>query len=100
MGRNCGWLTAATARAYRERLRAAWSSCPTSISRGRTRTSTRVYVPEMAIDIEAEGERLKRVMDEKDCVNVFVSEGANVGAHRRGDGGARRERSTATPSAT
>jgi pyrophosphate--fructose-6-phosphate 1-phosphotransferase len=37
-----------------------------------------VYVPEMAIDIEAEARRLKAAMDRKDCVNIFVSEGANV----------------------
>ena len=37
-----------------------------------------VYIPEMAVDLAAEAKRLKAVMDEKDCVNVFLSEGANV----------------------
>ena len=32
----------------------------------------------LSIDIEAEGARLKKVMDEKSCVSVFVSEGANA----------------------
>ena len=35
-------------------------------------------MPELAVDIEAEGARLKQVMDEKGCVSVFVSEGANA----------------------
>jgi pyrophosphate--fructose-6-phosphate 1-phosphotransferase len=38
-----------------------------------------VYVPEMEVDIAAEAQRLRRVMDRKDCVNIFVSEGAGVG---------------------
>ena len=36
-------------------------------------------MPEISVDIEAEGARLKRLMDEKGCVSVFVSEGANAG---------------------
>jgi len=35
-------------------------------------------VPESHIDIEAEAKRLKKVMDEKDSVIIFVSEGACV----------------------
>merc|ERR1711953_86939 len=37
-----------------------------------------VYLPEMSIDIEAEASRLKGIMDEFDCVNIFISEGACV----------------------
>ena len=37
-----------------------------------------VYVPEATIDLDAEAERLKAVMDENDCVNIFLSEGAGV----------------------
>ena len=37
-----------------------------------------VYVPEMAIDIKAEAERLNKVMDEQDNVNIFISEGAGL----------------------
>jgi len=37
-----------------------------------------VYVPEMAFDIAAEAQRLRKVMDDHDCVNIFVSEGAGV----------------------
>ena len=32
----------------------------------------------MAMDIELESERLKQRMDEKDCVNIFLSEGAGI----------------------
>ena len=77
MGRNCGWLTGATARKYREWLdsrewlpeigldRLAWDIHG-------------VYVPESHIDIEAEAERLRGVMDSVGCVNLFISEGAGV----------------------
>ncbi len=78
MGRNCGWLTAATARAWRERLDGLAFLPEFNLSR-RHKDINAVYVPEMAIDIAAEAKRLKRVMDEKDSVNIFVSEGACVG---------------------
>jgi len=77
MGRNCGWLTAATARAWRERLASLDFLPEFNLSR-RHKDIDAVYVPEMAIDIAAEAKRLKRVMDEKDSVNIFVSEGAGV----------------------
>jgi pyrophosphate--fructose-6-phosphate 1-phosphotransferase len=37
-----------------------------------------VYVPEATVNLDAEAERLKAVMDENDCVNIFLSEGAGV----------------------
>merc|ERR550537_1472645 len=37
-----------------------------------------VYVPEMAVDLEAEAARLKEILDRNDSVNVFISEGAGV----------------------
>ena len=77
MGRNCGWLTAATARAYRRR-RATLDFLPEFNLRPVRKEIDAVYVPETAVDIEAEGARLRRVMDEKGCVSVFVSEGANA----------------------
>jgi len=39
-----------------------------------------IFIPEMAIDIKAEAERLKKIMDEHDCVNIFISEGAGLEA--------------------
>ena len=37
-----------------------------------------VLIPEISIDIEKESERLLRVMDKKDSVNIFLSEGAGM----------------------
>jgi diphosphate-dependent phosphofructokinase len=79
MGRNCGWLTAATAKAYRERMQAL-DFLPTFNLSHQHKDIDAVYVPEMAIDIAAEAKRLKSVMDRKDSVNIFVSEGAGVDA--------------------
>jgi pyrophosphate--fructose-6-phosphate 1-phosphotransferase len=79
MGRNCGWLTAATARVYRERA-AKLPFLPSFNLKPERKAIDAVYVPELAIDIEAEGERLRRIMDAKSCVSVFVSEGANAAA--------------------
>ena len=78
MGRHCGWLTAATARAYRERLaRAAFA--PAFLLDRRRLDIDAVYLPEMAIDLDREAERLRGVMDDKGCVALFVSEGAALG---------------------
>jgi pyrophosphate--fructose-6-phosphate 1-phosphotransferase len=77
MGRHCGWLTAATAAKYHE-----WVATQEFAGFGdNTRRSWEihgVYVPEADFDIAAEAERLKAVMDETGCVNVFLSEGAGV----------------------
>lgn len=78
MGRHSGWLTAATARTYRKRL-AEMDFLPDFNLHPVHKELDAVYIPELAVDIQAEGERLRRLMDEKDCVNVFVSEGANAG---------------------
>jgi pyrophosphate--fructose-6-phosphate 1-phosphotransferase len=77
MGRGCGWLTAATARAYRARLDRKSFLPELGLSRAR-REVHGVYVPEMALDVAAEAARLRGVMDAIDCVNLFVSEGAGV----------------------
>jgi pyrophosphate--fructose-6-phosphate 1-phosphotransferase len=78
MGRNCGWLTAYTARVYRDRLRHPDFLPGFNLARAHKDLDA-VYVPEMDFDVEAEAQRLSAVMDEQDCVNVFVSEGACVG---------------------
>ena len=79
MGRNCGWLTAATAREYRKLLqRAEW--LPELGLDSATYDVHAVFIPEMAIDLNAEAQRLRAVMDKTDCVNIFVSEGAGVDA--------------------
>ena len=77
MGRGCGWLTAAAAEHYQQWQRAQeWVP---SIGLAKERWAIHgVYVPEIAIDIDAEAVRLKAVMDEVGCVNLFLSEGAGV----------------------
>lgn len=77
MGRHCGWLTTATAREYRSRLGKRRFLPELLISRERWDVDA-VYVPELTIDFSAEVERLRRRMDEKDGVNIFLSEGAGV----------------------
>ena len=77
MGRNCGWLTAATALAYRKRLDQMNFVPAIGLSRQR-REVHGVYVPEMNFKLTAEAMRLRSIMDEVDCVNIFLSEGAGV----------------------
>jgi diphosphate-dependent phosphofructokinase len=77
MGRHCGWLTAATARAWRERLDRLEFLPDFNLDR-RHKDIDAIYVPEMPIDIEAEAARLRKRMDELDSVSIFVSEGAAV----------------------
>ncbi len=79
MGRNCGWLTAATAVAYRKCMDAMHYLPAFGLTREREEVHA-VYVPEMAFDVKAEAARLRAVMDANDCVNIFVSEGACVDA--------------------
>src|SRR5919206_841463 len=76
MGRNCGWLTAETARRYHR-----WVTEHQFAGFGDERRRWDVhgvFVPELGFDIDAEADRLRGVMDELGCVNLFVSEGAGV----------------------
>lgn len=75
MGRNCGWLTAATAAEYRELLK-AWNFVPEIKLFYDCWDLDAVWIPEMAIDLDFECERLRVKMDHFDSVQVFVSEGA------------------------
>ena len=79
MGRNCGWLTAFTAIYYTKLLKRRIKFLP-EFGLTRERQSVHaVYVPESRINFQSEAERLRKVMDKYDCVNIiFVSEGACV----------------------
>lgn len=79
MGRNCGWLTAYTAKVYHDKLEELDFLPDFGLSRERKDVHA-VFVPEMEIDIAAEATRLKQVMDTVDNVNIFISEGAGVEA--------------------
>ncbi len=77
MGRNCGWLTAATAKYYRGMLARQEFVPGLGLSRDKLEVHG-VYLPEMAVDLAAEATRLKGVMDRVGNVNIFISEGAGV----------------------
>ncbi len=77
MGRNCGWLTAATARKYHQWV-ATSEWLPEIGLDSRAWDIHGIFVPEAVIDLEAEAKRLLTVMDEVGCVNLFLSEGAGV----------------------
>jgi pyrophosphate--fructose-6-phosphate 1-phosphotransferase len=77
MGRNCGWLTAATALEHHRWVQqaqfAGW------LENAPERWDVHgVFVPERPFDIEEEAKRLRGAMDELDGVNLFVSEGAGL----------------------
>ncbi len=77
MGRHCGWLTGATAVKYREWLDTQKWVPGIGLTKERWDVHA-VFVPELAIDIDAEAERLRGVMDEIGNVNIFLSEGAGM----------------------
>lgn len=77
MGRQCGWLTAETAFEYRKRLEKKLFLPEILLTRDRWDIDA-IYVPEMEIDMDIEVERLRKRMDEKDGVNIFLSEGAGI----------------------
>jgi pyrophosphate--fructose-6-phosphate 1-phosphotransferase len=77
MGRHCGWLTAAAAAEYRKWLDTQEWVPSLGLTRERWDVHA-VFLPELAIDIDAEAERLKGVMDTIGNVNIFLSEGAGM----------------------
>lgn len=77
MGRNCGWLTAATAAKYRDLIDHDDWVPGIGLSKER-RDVHGIYIPEMEIDLQEEAARLRALMDRNDCVNIFISEGAGV----------------------
>ena len=77
MGRNCGWLTAATALAHHKWVRNARFAEWLENSAARWDVHA-VFVPERPIHIAEEAKRLRPMMDELDCVNLFISEGAGL----------------------
>ena len=75
MGRHCGWLTAATALEYRERLKKIQFIDEINICREKWDIHS-ILIPEKEIDFDEECKRLNKIMDKYDCVNIFLSEGA------------------------
>jgi pyrophosphate--fructose-6-phosphate 1-phosphotransferase len=77
MGRNCGWLTAATALAHHQWVKGAKFAEWLENSAARWDVHG-VFLPERPFDIAEEAKRLKAIMDAEDSVNLFISEGAGV----------------------
>jgi pyrophosphate--fructose-6-phosphate 1-phosphotransferase len=77
MGRDSGYLTAATAKEYRDRL-AAKTFIPGFCTSKATRDIHAIWIPELPLDIEKEASRLKQIMDTQGNVNVFLCEGSGV----------------------
>ena len=75
MGRHCGWLTAKTAFDYRARMKER-TFLPELLIEQKKWDVDAIYIPEQDFDFKSEVERLRTVMDEKDGVNIFLSEGA------------------------
>ena len=77
MGRNCGWLTAQTALEYRKKLHAKTFLPELMVSKDKWDIDA-IYIPEIDFDFKSEVDRLKKIMDKKDGVNIFLSEGAGL----------------------
>ena len=77
MGRHCGWLTAGTAYEYMESLKSMNFLPELNMSKERWAVHA-VYIPEIDVDFQKESARLRKCMDENDCVNIFLSEGAGM----------------------
>ena len=77
MGRNCGWLTAATAHEYRKLLK-KMKFIPKIMLNKKKWDIHGIFLPENKINLEEESKRLKKIMDKFDCVNIFLSEGAGL----------------------
>ena len=79
MGRHCGWLTAQTAKDYRLKLRNKEFLPELLIDKARWDIDA-IYIPEEDFNFQHEVTRLRDLMDRKDSVNIFLSEGAGQDA--------------------
>ena len=77
MGRNCGWLTAKASQIYLESLERQSFAPGLNIPKEKWNIHA-IYIPEHDIQLEGEFNRLNKIMDQYDCVNIFLSEGAGI----------------------
>ena len=77
MGRNCGWLTAYSAKDYRKSLQSK-KFIPEILIEKKRWDIDAIFIPELKMDFDHECDRLRKRMDEKDCINIFLSEGAGT----------------------
>ena len=80
MGRNSGWLNARTADLYYQRLESKENrlnnSKALSFYNSKRLHIHAMYVPEKTIDFNIEIPRLKKIINDVGCLNIFISEGA------------------------
>ena len=76
MGRNCGWLTAATARRHQQWVRS--SVAVPGLVDEREWGIHALLIPEIDFEVDGLIERLGRAMDRWGNVNLFVAEGAGA----------------------
>ena len=99
MGRNCGWLTAATAAKHREwLLQQEWN--PGIGLDGARWDVHAVYVPELELDLDAEAERLRKGDGRERLRQHLPVRGRRGGVDRRRAGRRAARRSRGTRSAT
>ena len=79
MGRHCGWLTAKTAKDYRERLNKKVFLPELMVEKSKWDIDA-IYIPEQDFNFQHEVDRLRSLMDKKDNINIFLSEGAGQDA--------------------
>ncbi len=77
MGRNCGYLAAEATKRYQAWLDEQEWLPGIGLSKEAWAVHA-VYMPEVAVDLDAEAARLSKIMDEVGNVNIFLSEGAGV----------------------
>ncbi|MGB4646629.1 MAG: pyrophosphate--fructose-6-phosphate 1-phosphotransferase [Arcanobacterium sp.] len=77
MGRNCGYLAAQATQYYHEWVKEQQWVPSAGLSQERWDVHA-LYLPEMHFDLDVEGSRLRKIMDEQGNVNIFLSEGAGV----------------------
>ena len=77
MGRNCGWLTAYSCYLYRKQLHEK-KFIPELLFDKKRWDIHAIYIPENKFNLNREVDRLNPIMDDNDCVNIFLSEGAGI----------------------
>ena len=78
MGRNCGWLTAYSAYLYRKNHLKTMHFIPEiNINKDKWDIHA-IYIPELQFNLNKESNRLLKIMNKYDCVNIFLSEGAGI----------------------
>ena len=77
MGRNCGWLPAYSALLYSNKLDKKTFFPEIGLKKEKWNIHA-IYIPEMEFNLSKEVDRLNKIMDKYDCVNIFLSEGAGI----------------------